>query len=201
MRQPAFSQSVFSLASVRHLLTSALTLALVLAVSACSTNDSQPLITQADRTAHASTLDVQALLSAMLRPAAQDSAAVALAAAPAPISSQHSPVRNLHRPNVQDTVETRTYQDATVEVYEAAATGATFIKSITVSAPGHEFMGLSIGMPLADAVHALAENDARHAPGTSYTFFVSIEDSAPAQISLQSENGNLSGYTVTGYLD
>lgn len=201
MRLPAFSQTVFSPASMRLLRISALVIATAILFSACSKPDSELLGSQSDSTRAGAAVDVQAILGAMLEPASQDAAAKALAAEPEPRAKVRTAVRNLHQPSLQDTIEVREYDGALVEVYEVGATGATFIKSVTVFGSAQQFMGLTVGMPMSDAVQLLAASGARPVQGNDNLYFIGKDRLAPAQISLEGENGHLAAYTVSGYLD
>lgn len=199
MRLPAASHNVFSpkiTRSTRLLFVAAVAAATLVA---CSEPDPELLESQT-ATRSAAVIDVHPLLDAMLDPQDAGSAARALAALPQPQSATRLSVRNRHQPRQQDVLEVRFYEGTAVEVYEVAATGATFIKSVTVSGAQNEFMGLVVGMPLSEARGALERAGATRLAADTDTYLLG-DRFAPAQVSLAGDADALASFTVSGYLD
>ena len=204
MRLPTFSPNDLSPKNAK-LRAAALPLIILLAallLTACGQQDPGTLTHAAPDSAPASAqLDVPALLDAMLDPAEPGHTARFLDTLPAPDHLSDVSVRNLHKPSQLDTLQTWTYPGVELEVYINNGTGAEFIKSVRVEREGVDFSGLHVGMPLTAAHGALGHATKLFEQGTSETHLLTPRGAAPVQVTLHTGAGQLTAFTVHGYLD
>ncbi|HET8984919.1 MAG TPA: hypothetical protein VFN03_04070 [Trueperaceae bacterium] len=135
---------------LRLLVAPVLTLALV----ACATTD-VPHDAAVDEERHAVVVDARSVLDAMLSPSGEDSAALAIAALPAPVATSTRTVPSLHAPGVTDTVSTLAFGDVTIEVYRPGAGTRPLLSSVRLDTDAVELDGLRVGMSLEDLYQRL----------------------------------------------
>lgn len=145
--------------------------------------------------------DGDAILSAMLAPPTEATAAESIAALPQPVRLEAQRVRGPHGGTA--TVSELVFEGLSVTTFTLDGGGPPILTGVTLTDGAAREHGLTIGM---DATQALERFSAARplptSPGASASFAVEDEpDAAPYQVDLTFENGRLASVTWRAYLD
>ena len=95
-------------------------------------------------------VDARSVLEAMLSPSGEDSATLAIAALPTPLTTTTREVASLHAPGATDTISALAFGDVTIEVYRPGMGARPLLSAVQLDTDALELAGLRVGMSFAE---------------------------------------------------
>lgn len=161
-----------------------------------------PTIESSAPTALDNRIDLHRLVAVTLQPEGPSAAEEFLDSLPEPHHVEEEAVMNIHSPGEVDTVETRYFQSATIEVYRVSATGKELISSVRLTGDTGAYPGVRVGEPLKEARSALTAGGATHeSTPLGEGYLVVGERAAPHLVILEEDGDVLSALQIHAYLD